>query len=182
MRAKVKVILKGGREVSLVEWQRLYGLPEGSDKIGRYFSLKESRFINDLSAYGELIVNELLMRVLDGTREVADRPLTINSFNRNEEHQQELKQKGFKAATYSPHVVKMAADIDTKDETETRYLVKVIKQVADVLGIKVRIGFQQYLNAGQTFVHVDVCPEYYGKGKVYHSTFHPAAWENSITW
>jgi hypothetical protein len=179
---KVKVILKDGRTVRLSDWQMMYGLAPYSNNIGRFFSLSEDRFKNDLTAYGELIVSELLIRVLDAYREAVGYPVTINSFNRSEEHQKDLKTRGFKAATHSPHVVKLAADIETKTEKETREGVKILKQVSDILKIKIRIGFEQYLKAGQTFIHVDVCPEYYSKGKPFCHEPHPAPWERPTTW
>jgi hypothetical protein len=60
--------------------------------------------------------------------------------------------------------------------------VKKIQEVASIVNIKVRIGYNQYLEAGQTFVHVDVCPEYYAPGKPWHALEHPAVWEKQITW
>jgi hypothetical protein len=182
MVTKVKVILRDGREVRLSDWQMLYGLAPYSNNIAKFFSLSESRFANDLTAYGELILNEPLMRILDGYREAVGKPVTINSFNRSEEHQKDLKERGYKAATYSPHVVKLAADIETKSDKETREGVKILKQVSDILKIKIRIGFEQYLKAGQTFIHVDVCPEYYAKGKPWCHHPHPIQWEKPTTW
>jgi hypothetical protein len=179
---KVKVILRDGREVRLSDWQSLYGLAPYSNNIGKFFSIREYRFQKDIEDFGELVVNELLMRVLDGFREAVEEPVRLNSFNRNEEKQMKLKEQGFKTATYSPHVVKLAADIETKDEKQTREWVKVLKQVGDILQIKIRIGSEQYLKAGQTFIHVDVCPEYYSKGKPWSHFPHPAAWENKTTW
>src|SRR5690606_25260186 len=115
-----KVILIDDSMISLPEWQEIYGLEVYSNQIGKYFSLNEERFKNDLSAYGELIVSALLIEVLDGFREAVNQPVTLNSFNRNEEHQKDLQARGFKTATYSPHVVKLAADIETKTEKQTR--------------------------------------------------------------
>jgi len=182
MRDKVKVILRDGSEVTLAEWQKIYGLPVDSDKIGRHFSITETRFIQDITTYGELIVNELLMMVLDALREAVNKPIRINSFNRSEEHQKDLKKRGFKTAAHSPHVAKMAADVDTDSEEQTREWVKFVKQVASILNIKVRIGFEQYLKAGQTFIHIDVCPEYFAPGRPYHTINHPHVWELVITW
>ncbi|HMG90762.1 MAG TPA: hypothetical protein VK589_11905 [Chryseolinea sp.] len=182
MRDKVTVVLRNGNEVTLAEWQKIYGLPVDSDKIGRYFSLSESRFIRDIQDYGELVVNELLMTVLDNLREAINSRIIVNSFNRNKEHQEDLHSRGFKTAVHSPHVVKMAADIDTVSPAQTREWVKYVKQVASILNIKVRIGFEEYLKIGQTFIHIDVCPEYYADGKPYHKLPHPAQWEFAITW
>lgn len=182
MRDKVKVVLRNGSEVSLPEWQKIYGLPIDSDKIGRHFSLTESRFIRDIQDYDELIVNELLMTVMDALRDALKKRIIVNSFNRSEAHQQDLKKRGFKTATHSPHVAKMAVDIDTTSPEETREWAKYVKQVASILNIKVRIGFEEYLNTGQTFIHIDVCPEYYASGKPYYKFPHPKQWELVITW
>jgi hypothetical protein len=181
MNDKVIVIRKNGETITLKQWQFLYSLDDPK-KIGRHFSLTEGRFEKDLVLYGQLVVNELLIRVLDTFRDAVECPVTINSFNRNQERQDELKKEGLKAAKYSPHVVKLAADIDTKTVKQTREWVKYLKQVADILGIKIRIGFEQYLKAGQTFIHVDVCPEYYAPGKPWHNESHPRVWEKPITW
>lgn len=77
---KVKVILRDGTETTLPAWQEMYGLTDIM-KIGRYFSLRESRFMRDLELYGELVVNELLIRFIDGFRERVDHPVIVNSFN-----------------------------------------------------------------------------------------------------
>jgi hypothetical protein len=114
MNEKVKVITRDGKEISLEEWQKLYDLPIGSSRIGEFFYLTEARFQKDIALYGKLIVNEMLIRLLDALRKASNHPLILNSFNRSEAHQLELKEKGFKAATTSPHVVKLAADILTR--------------------------------------------------------------------
>lgn len=176
----VKVILKDGTEVTMARWQEIYGI--ANEHIGRNFQLTESRFKTDLALYGELVVNELLMRVLDSFRESVGVPVTINSFNRSQEKQDELTAEGFKTAKVSPHVAKMAADIDTKTVEQTREWAKRLKVVGKLLGIKVRVGSEQYIKAGMTFVHVDVCPEFYAPDKPFHGTPHPIQWEREISW
>lgn len=188
----VIIITKAGTRITLAEWQRIYGLPEGSTRIGKCFYLTESRFQQDMKLYRQLIVNEQLIRFLDALRQATQKPITLNAFNRSADHQRELKEQGYKTATVSPHVVKVeqdgtitaacAADIDTLSEEQTRALVKTIKEVSQITGIKVRIGYEQYLAIGQTFVHVDVCPEYYAPGKPWSHYIHPPAWEVTITW
>jgi hypothetical protein len=180
--SKVIVVTREDKQISLEEWQEKYGLLMNSAQIGRNFSYKESKFQEDIKNYGVLYVNELLIRVLDAARDKWGKPLIVNSFNRNAEKQAELKAQGLKAATYSPHVVYLAADIDTKTPEESRKLAKVIRAAAESIGIKVRLGFEQYIAAGQTFVHVDVCPEYYAKGKPRAKQEHPTAWESPINW
>lgn len=179
---KVHVILKNGSQVSLPEWQKLYGLSIGSAQIGKHFSYTEPRFAKDLKDFGELIVNELLIRLLDAFRERIGKPVNINAFNRTEAYQKHLETLGYRTAEHSPHVAKMAADIDTLSAVETRDFVKILKIVAAELGIKIRLGFEQYLSDKMTFIHCDVCPEYFAKGKPFNSQTHPAPWENQITW
>ena len=76
----------------------------------------------------------------------------------------------------------MGADADTASVEETKLFAKELKEAAKMLGFKVRIGFKKYIQDGDTFVHVDVCPEYYAKGKPYHHKPHPAAWEVEMEW
>ncbi len=179
---KVKVRLKEGNMINLEAWQTAYGLPIGSAKIGKYFSLNEPRFRQDIEQFGELIVDEQLMRLLDGIREARGKATRLNSFNRNEKYQLELKERGFKAATFSPHVVKMGADIDTDDAEETRVLAMLVRQVGKKLGIECRIGWKTYVDRGSSFVHVDVCPEYYGYQKPFNHHDHPNVWELENEW
>lgn len=178
----VTAITKSGKEITLKEWQKLYGLPENSQKIGKFFSLTERRFVQDLKDYGKLIVNEQLMRFADRLREKWKKPINFNSFNRDDKKQEELTAAGYRTAKYSPHVVKMAFDADTESALESRMLASMAEGVAKELGIKIRIGVEDYIKAGQTFVHFDVCPEYYAPGKPFHGEPHPQAWESSIKW
>jgi hypothetical protein len=189
---KVIVLTRKGAYITLPEWQKLYGLPVGSEKISKYFSLSEYRFKKDIEQFGQLVVNELLMRVLDRYRERKKAPVNINSFNRDQAKQDELKKEGYRTAITSPHVVKMAVDIDTpgiedagswaKAQEINHQQVKLVKQAADELDIKIRIGNKQYLNEGQTFIHIDVCPEFYAPGMPFHGSNHPFVWERTITW
>lgn len=178
----VYIISKSGVRISIEDWQKIYGLPVGSDKVGVYFSLKDKKLRENLLKYGELLVAEQLIRVLDEFRARTGLPCVLSAFNRSQARQNELRKLGYRAAAFSPHVAYMAADIDTASEARTRDWVKVLMQVSIDLGIKIRIGFEQYLSAGQTFIHLDVCPEYYAKGKPFHNKVHPAAWEISLNW
>lgn len=181
----ITVILKDGSETTLAEWQKIYGLPVGSEQIGKHFSLQDGKIAENLKQYGQLVINELLIRVLDAFRTKTGVACVLNSFNRSEAKQAELQNNpNFAAATYSPHVVFMAADISAVSASETRYKAQTLLHVAKELGIKIRVGFEQYLHlkTPMTFVHVDVCPEFYGVGKPYHDRKHPIQWENVITW
>lgn len=178
----VVVIGSKGNILSLSEWQAAYGLQVNSDQVGKYFSLRDPKLAKDLKDYKKLVVNELLIKVLDEFRKTVGVPVTINSFNRNEAKQEQLRKAGERAAKYSPHVVFMAADIDTVSYEQSRAWAKIIREVSKRLGIKIRIGVEQYISAKQTFIHVDVCPEFYAKGKPYNTHFHPLEWESPLTW
>ncbi len=178
----IKILTLSGEYISLAEWQQQYGLPVGSEQIGKYFKYTEGKFAHDLADYGELIVCEPLMHLMDEVRELSNQPFKVNSFNRSESRQHELKASGFRAATTSPHVVKMACDMDTDSSAETLEMVTIVKKAAKNKNLKVRIGYKEYALIGQTFIHMDVCPEYYGGGKIFHNLKHPPAWESEIIW
>ena len=190
---KIKVLLASGDYISLGAWQKAYGLPENSTMIGKHFSYTEHKFQEDINRYGELIVCAPLMQVLDLYREKKNSPVKINSFNRDEKKQLELHTEGFRAATFSPHVVKLAVDCDTPNPEHLKNGEDAFKLVRDnakfaleagkELGIGVRVGSEQYIKAGYTFIHIDVTPEYYGKGKVWSGKPHPEVWEvDQKTW
>ena len=153
-----------------------------NEKIGDYFSIRESRFQEDIKLYGKVVICELLFKVLNRYRELKGKPIHLNSLNRNRKKQEQLLKDGFRAASISPHEYFLAADCDTETVAETLSNVPMIRQAANELGIKVRIGYSDYIKAGQTFIHVDVCPEYFGKGKVWNGKSHPKQWENSSEW
>lgn len=177
---KVKILTEEGNYITLDQWQKSYGLK--GYNIGKYFSLKETRFKKDIELFGELIVCEPLMILLDAFRKEIGKPIYINSFNRSEVYQKTLAEKGFKAAKTSPHVVKMAADIDTVSDEQTRLYAKKMREVSKKIGIKCRIGFRQYIAKGDSFIHVDVCPVYYGKGCAFESNEVPSVWRKEIEW
>ncbi len=147
-----------------------------------HYSLDEPIFKRDLKDYGVLIVNSVLMEVMDQLREETGESQKVNAFNRNEAKQLSLRQSGMRAAIVSPHVAKMAADVDTVSKSQTYERVKILQGIAQRLGIKIRLGFEDYFKSGFTFIHIDVCPEFYGKGKPFHNQPHPPVWEQAITW
>jgi len=181
----VKVILRDGSECTLLKWQKIYGLEEGSNKIGKYFSTKDSKIAENIKQYGKVVVNELLIRLLDGVREKRGKATILSSFNRSEAKQKQLQDNpNFAAATFSPHVVFMAADTTCSNKKEVEELAEITLLVAKELGIKIRVGWKEYLALKKPmfFVHCDVCPEFYGKGKPFHDKKHPWQWENEVTW
>jgi hypothetical protein len=180
MEDRIKFLMPDGTLLPFAIYQQTYGLK--GKQIAKYFWYTEPKFMQDLQDYGELIVCHLLMQVMDRYRELKKKPVNINAFNRDKAKQQRLHDQGFKTAKDSPHVEKMACDSDTVSEKDTYDSVKLILQAAKELGIKVRIGYKQYLAAGQTFIHLDTCAEYFGKGKPFHNKPHPLAWERESIW
>jgi hypothetical protein len=179
-------------------------LPVGSDKIGKYFSLKDIKIAQNLAMHNYLIINEPLMRVMDLSREMDGVAWILNAYNRSNADQLRLQNDPrYEAAKYSPHEVNMATDINCAkfdkvvrngktelvlnaeaSRKEVYRKVGIIQTAAKKLGIKVRIGYKQYLSQAipMYFVHIDVCPEYYPAGKPFHNHKHPVQWESEITW
>lgn len=180
MREKVQVRDLKGNLMSLDDWQLIYKLK--GNQIGKFFSINEAIFKKDIERFGCLEVNSALMMILDTMRKIKGKPVNINSFNRTEEYQKLLKQKGYRTAKTSPHVVKLAADVDTVSKEDTENTVHCLELASQECNIPIRLGYRKYLQKGQTFVHVDVCPYYFGPGRVWHEKHHPYVWEKQITW
>lgn len=193
----VQVLLLTGDLVSLEHWQSIYKLSVGSEKIGRYFSLKESRFQRDIEEFGGLVINAPLMLVMDTFRELWGKSVICSSYNRNEFKQQALLAepgtKGLRAQV-SPHVAKMAVDLDMTTRLDVIDAIPIIKVAAYKVTMRVRIGHLQYLEMSEkveretgdkntwTFVHIDVCPEFYATGMAFHNQPHPEPWERVTEW
>lgn len=173
---KATIILLNGNEVDLHTWQSIYGLPIGGTQIGHNFNIGERSFRDGLK------ICEPIIRLLDVIRELKDSPIHINSLDRTAEKQEQLRLNGYRAAKFSPHVAKMAADIDTISEDDTYDLLEIIEEAAKLLNYDVRIGWQSYMKDGSTFIHVDVTPMYYAPSKVFYNESHPKVWENIIQW
>ena len=171
------IIIDNGELVSLSDYQIQYDLKP--DKLSENFSINEKK----IGEFQPFKYAEPLIRLLQEIRNEKGSPIKINSGFRTREKQKQLIASGARAATFSPHEQGMAFDIDTVSYEDTLDMVKRIRAAADKLGIKVRIGYKQYWNLDRsTFVHVDVCPMYFGKGMPYHDQNHPLQWENEITW
>ena len=140
-------------------------------------------------------MSELVLRVLQGVRERRGRATKINEGFRSVEESRALhdryaammragtlKATKNPASLNSPHNHGMAADVDETTPAAVNQLEADIRAVASAMGIRVRIGVRQYLGAGMTFVHFDVCPEYFAPGRPFHSRPHPPAWRNTTTW
>lgn len=209
-RSKVIILTLDGRHITLNEWQKLYGLPIGSDLVGKYFSYKETRFIEDITLYGVVIIAEPLIIVLDEYRHITGVPAILSSLNRNDAKQLELLKleeeenarrkkldPSYKPdklrAEISPHVFKLAADVDVKNKAQVLARVPAMRLAARNKNIRIRIGYMAYLKKHDelaaegkpdqwTFIHVDVCPMYFGPGGVWHKDPHPKVWEIQNEW
>lgn len=169
-------ILDGnGRLQDLKEWQQTRGIK--GDKLSANFTVQE------FDCEGDIIISEVLIDFLQILRSRWGKPLKVNSGYRTKKKQGQLKEQGYKTATVSPHPEGMAGDLDTSSADETKKLAALAESVARFMKLPIRIGFRQYLASGQTFVHIDVCPHYYAKGRPLHDEPHPASWEIPyLTW
>jgi len=169
------IITGSGEKMPLKDWQASRGLKK--DTLSANFRVSE------FECEGELLLSEILIDYIQTIRYRWGKSIKINSGYRSEKKQKALKAQGYKTAANSPHVVGMAADLDTTSKAETEALFALIRQLAAAGKWDIRIGYKQYLAAGQTFIHLDVCPSYYAKGKPLHETPHPQAWEiSALTW
>jgi len=93
----------------------------------------------------------------DTVRELHGSPLRINSGRRSQAHQLELKAKGYKTATYSPHVYGAALDVAVPEGKTDEYLVALIFGAAQLLEFPTpRVGWKLYRKGlSSTFVHFD---------------------------
>lgn len=174
------IIMQNGQIIPLATWQDLMNLP--SEFITNNYRLDYYVMQNGVKVYPfanfevSCYVLELLNALYDKDYKV------INSLYRSDAKQKELLKTNSNAAKISPHVFGMAADVDSKDSKDTITLSQLVKKLAAELGIKVRLGYTQYIAKGNSFVHFDVCPEYYAEGKPYHNINHPKPWETQIEW
>lgn len=171
-----KIILLNGKRVNLQVWQGMYGLTVGSSDIGRFITIGEPCVRDGLE------ISECIIRFFDCLRAKWGKPLYINSLDRTSQEQKEMQKTNPNAATYSPHVVKLAIDIDTNSKEETFDLLELVDEVAEMLGYHIRIGWKSYMERGNTFIHIDVCPMYFAKGKFWNKQPHPKQWESIIEW
>jgi len=169
------IILRNGQRISFQEWQKQNGLKD--DRFSRYFSFSDRKLNRR-----DFQLSELLFPIVDEFRKRVKKPVRINSAYRSQEEQDDLRKRGFRAAKYSPHVQGMALDIDTVSKAETYAHVRILEQISKELDIKIRIGFRKYLKDGNTFIHFDVCPEYFAQGKPFHHLKHSEAWERQARW
>lgn len=171
-----KIITAKGEIISLTDWQKTKGY--SPTQLGKYFSTNENKLSNE-----NWYLHEYLFLILDKLREYAKKPIRINSAYRTEQEQKELKETNLGAATYSPHCHGGAIDLDTISNAETLRYVILLRKIAKELDLQIRIGWQQYQKLGSTFIHIDVMPEMYGKGKCWEFMPNiPQVYKTSIEW
>jgi len=171
----MEVILRSGQVISLKDYQKVNKLD--STKLSDNFSVSE------FDCNGELVIAEPLIHFLELFRATIKRPVKINSGYRTKDYQEDLKKTNKGAATNSPHTVGMAADIDTYTRKESEEFAKIILDLASKHSYDVRVGWKQYSRLGSTFVHIDICPMYYGEGKPYAKDKVADAWRiKNLVW
>ena len=125
---------------------------------GRYFSPQELYDAGRFAPREKAIFGPII-QLCDEIRRRWGKPIRCSAGVRTPEKQKDLKRRGYKAATYSPHVIgRSAMDLDVSSAAEVRRLVQLVRVVSKDLNIPVRIGWQSYLRAGMSFVHVDCAP------------------------
>lgn len=178
MTMKESIILKSGDIVSLESWQQKRGLI--GSRISKNFSLEGDGKLKSPS--GIFLMSETLIDLLQAFRENLGKPVVINSGFRTQQDQNELIKNNSGAAKVSPHVHGMAVDIDTTSFEQSKQYAALLRKTAAQKGIKIRIGLMQYIKLGSTFVHVDVCPEYFGHKKPYSGGIFPKEWKTERSW
>jgi len=112
----------------------------------KYFKLSEFDS-PDCEGSGEMMEEEFLER-LDVARDIAGFPFIVNSGFRTISHNKALKEKGYKVAKNSSHLLGWAADLHC-GSGKRRFL--MIEALLDA-------GFTR-LGVGDSFIHVDCDPE-----------------------
>jgi hypothetical protein len=174
------ILLASGLIISLAKWQEDQNLT--NDLVAKYFGLNERSASGIFLFPAGFTVSAVLLIFMDRFREKLGKPVRCNSLFRSKAKQQAIRDSGMEAAAESPHCVGMAVDLDTNSDKESDEFVALAKLVAKELRIKIRIGFSLYKKSKMTFVHIDVCPEYYAKGKPLNSQKHPLQWEVEAVW
>jgi uncharacterized protein YcbK (DUF882 family) len=161
------------RFYSLKDYQELKGLKD--DMVAKYFS------INEHAIKASTLISADLLTLLDAIREAKGKPVKLNSLHRTIAKQNELKEAGYSTAGHSPHLYGAAADIDCDSAFEVKAMARLAKDEANKLGLEVRIGYKEYLERGQTFVHIDIMPSLI-KNIFDFIPFLPDAFKKSIVW
>lgn len=98
------------------------------------------------------IAYELLFGRFKEIRESWGGPLQISSGYRCTDYQGLLIKQGKSRSPYSVHIFGLALDIDVHDDADVRKLVKIVEMIDPDL----RIGYKEYLEKMQSFIHIDM--------------------------
>lgn len=144
--------------------------------------LSEYMSFSEVDCEGAVIIAAVLIDAFRAIRARWGKPIIINSGYRTAEYQRRLREryeaegkKGL-AAEKSPHTEGMALDLNCRDKAEVEGLVATIRQVNAEIGGFLRIGWKLYLGSGMHFVHIDVCPYFYGEGGAFAKRQVSPAW------
>ena len=117
----------------------------GIFKVGQYFSSREFDCRCSFDGCTMTEISDDLVEKLDLIRELAQRPIRINSGYRCQRRQEELRAKGLETAKgISAHELGLAADISAQGLTGLE-----LERLAIAAGFK-RIG------VSETWIHVDL--------------------------
>lgn len=120
-------------------------------------------------------MNAEVLDVFDSVREKVGGPLSITSGKRSTKYQKELRRKGYRAASISPHCLGIAIDIRVPEGMEDSDLATLfIQESVQICKVSPRIGYLAYRNSpkeSSTFIHFDLAPMVYWR----HSGL-PGSW------
>ena len=115
----------------------------------------------------KLMLSETLA-VFDAARQLLGGPLVITSGRRSEAHQEELRQAGYRAARYSPHVYGAALDVRVPPRLTDYGLANLLCAAAQQLRLpRPRLGFELYRKDPRTRMIAQVI----AGTEIYSSTF-----------
>lgn len=146
---------------------------------------------DEIDCAGDFIISERILKVFEDIRHAnGDRPILINSGYRSAEKQDRLRDyytsigKKQHTAVKSPHTYGLALDLNTNNTVaDTDRLLEIIRKVRDEKHPYLRIGWQQYRNEGDNFIHIDVAPFFYGpNGACASDQSAPEWWRTPSEW
>ena len=124
-------------------------------------------------------ISEVILTVFEAMRSKWRGPLEITSGYRTPE-KQALLASNPNAATYSPHQEGMALDIGATSPEMVDLFVDILRSLRH--NWPIRIGWKKYRENGFNFVHVDVCPFYFGKNGPWAGRKCPDQWRELSEW
>ena len=151
------ILHHGDRELEAARWNA---------EVAPHLLLREVAAPRDLPYAVPEFFDDGLLLAWELVRDAWGKPIRVNSGVRSERKQLALRKAGYRAAEFSPHVVKfartaggliihrpcLALDLDTHTPEESRLLAECIRDCAPMA----RIFWSRYLP--HTFVHFDIAP------------------------